>query len=488
MDIKIEDIKKSICSALSNDFTIYPDSFRSKGDYTCFILKNLQEKYLGTLGEEKQTRGMVFSSQLGRDISTDNTSRYIIRLFKRNDENLKKLLVIFPELYPSPLDMNTSFGVGDRLGNANAAHIKVAEKQKGVLPVLAQQSVRELSKTKKDFKMVIAQSIWNILQEGYQGKWGADADHIKEKKYFIEAAEAGMTMYTLDTSDYLNEKVIYMTVNEIRNEHDLNNEYIKKVKKKYLDKKIGIGGKKIYFDEDTLVRLALVYGNAIKFTKDIFQLLKTKLERFDYEVSFDETNTVTTPEAHYFIAEEMRRLGINFTSIALRFPGTFEKGIDYIGDIKKFDRSINIHGLICRKLRGYKLSLHSGSDKLSIYPSFSRNTQGIFHIKTSGTSWLEALRVVASVDPSFFRELFIIAIDSFEENKKAYHINLDIGSISASIENIQDKNLPKILDDTDLRRVFHIAYGVILNIEKQHLMKLLFENEEKYYGCSVNNF
>ena len=107
------------------------------------------------------------------------------------------LLNIFPELYPTPLGTNTSFGFGDRLGIANAAHIRIVKKQKGILPVLAQQSVRELLKTGKEFRDVLAQSMWNIIQEGYGGKWGADADHIKERKYFIEAVEAGMTMYTL---------------------------------------------------------------------------------------------------------------------------------------------------------------------------------------------------------------------------------------------------------------------------------------------------
>ena len=483
-----ENIKNGLFRTLSGDIFIYPDSLRFTGDLGCFILKDSHEKYLGITGPEKLVLESYFTDQVGNDIAFESICGYIIRLFKRSDENLKRLLNIFPELHPSPLGVNTSFGFGDRLGLANAAHIKTIKKQKTILPVLAQQSTRELSKTEKDFKIIITQSIWNILQEGYRDKWGADADHIKEKKYFIKAVEAGMTMYTLDTSEHLDEEVLNMTNSEIKENYQLDKEYIKKIIKEYLDKKIEINGNKFDFDEDTVMRLALVYGKALKFTEEIFQFLSGRLDTFDYEVSFDETNTVTTPEAHYFIVNEMRKSNIDFTSLALRFPGTFEKGIDYIGDLEEFERSINIHGHICRRLGGYKLSLHSGSDKLSIYPSFARNTKGVFHIKTSGTSWLEAVRLAASVDPVFFRELFQIALNTFEENKKAYHVDLDKGILPNSIKNVEDKDLPYILEDQNLRRVFHIAYGVILEREKERLMKLLFENEQKHYDYLLINF
>ena len=483
-----ENIKKSLFEVLSEDVFIYPNSLRFSRDLACFILKGSNEKYLGIVGSEKLVRESGFTGHIKNNILIDSINGYIIRLFKRNDRNLKILLNIFPGLHPAPLGTDTSFGFGDRLGLANAAHLKVIKKQKTILPVLAQQSVRELSKTGKDFKTVMAQSIWNILQDGYQGRWGADADHIKEREYFIEAAEAGMTMYTLDTSNHLDEKVLDMTGIQIQENYELDTQYIKNIRKEYLDKKIEINGQLLDFNEDTVVRLALIYRRALEFTQEIFKFLSGRLDVFDYEVSFDETSTITTPEAHYFIVNEMRRLSIDFTSLALRFPGTFEKGIDYIGRVEEFDKSIKIHGLICRKLGGYKLSLHSGSDKLSIYPSFAKHTEGVYHIKTSGTSWLEAVRLAASIDPVFFRELFKIAIDTFDENKNDYHVDLDKDTLPVSIQDVEDNDLPDILDDRDLRRVFHIAYGEILGREKERLMKLLFENEQKHYDYLLKNF
>ena len=488
MNIDKESIRNHLTRNLSRDIFVYPDSLRFSRNLTFFTLKDPNEKYLGIMGQEEQIRGTGLKDQVGSDIPIESIKRYIIRLFERSDGSLKELLNIFPELNPSPIGAITSFGFGDRLGIANAAHIRALKEQKKMVPVLAQQSVRELSKTKKDFDTVIKQSMWNILQEGYSGKWGADADHIKEKEYFIKAAEAGMTMYTLDTSEHLDEEVLNMTSSRIKKNYQLDNKYIKKILKEYLDKKIKIDGYEIYFDEITLIRLALAYGRALKFIKEIFVVLSGRMEAFDYEISFDETNTITTPEAHYFIINEMRRSNISFTSLALRFPGTFEKGIDYIGNIEEFDRSINIHALICRKFGDYKLSLHSGSDKLSIYPSFVRNTQNLFHIKTSGTSWLEAVRTIASTNPPFFRELFQIALDTFNENKKAYHINLDKSIIPTSTESIKDNDLPDTLNDQNLRRLFHIAYGAILEKKEKHLMRILFENEQIHYDYLFKNF
>ena len=484
-----EKVKNSLNGSLSGNFYRYPDSLRFSRDLAFFIAKDLKHKYLGIIGPREKIGESGLTEQVSGDINTSRTSDdYIIRLYKRNNNNLNILYAIFPELYPVPLGMDTSFGFGDRLGLANAAHIRVIKKQKGILPVLAQQSVRELLKTGKDFGTVISNSVWNIMQEGYVGRWGADADHIKDKEYFIKAVEAGMTMFTLDTSDYLDEKALNMSKSKISEIYDLETDNMKNMLERYHGKKVEIDGFLIDFDEETVIRLALVYGKALDFSKDIFNFLSDRLDSFDYEVSFDETNTVTTPEAHFFIVNEMQRSEVDFTSLALRFPGTFEKGIDYLGNIEEFDESIRIHSLISRKIGGYKLSLHSGSDKLSIYPSFARHTRGIFHIKTSGTSWLEEVRLAAFSDPKFFKELFGIAYNTFDENKKAYHVGLDKDTLPDSLEDVKNEKLPERLGDNDLRRMFHIAYGAILGREKERMIELIFQNEQKHYDYLLKNF
>ncbi len=93
--------------------------------------------------------------------------------------------------------------------------------------------------------------------------------------------------------------------------------------------------------------------------------------------------------------------GITIDTLAPRFPGEFQKGIDYIGDIEEFKNSLTKHHKIASYF-GYRLSIHSGSDKFSIYPYVHQITQGNYHLKTSGTSYLQSLKIIAQKDPNFF--------------------------------------------------------------------------------------
>jgi len=475
-----------IKSSLERNFFIYPDSFRQSKDLLFFIVKKGIEKYLGICGIEDNISTSGFNEYTGIKINL-NIERLVVIFYRRNSWNLEILKRKFPTLLPSSLGMNSSFGFGDRLGIAGPAHIKAANKSNKILPVLAQQSIRELEKTNRSFTDVVEASIWSILQEGYTGSWGADADHIKDRGHFTEAADQGMTMFTLDTSEVLEDKVKALDTGSLKQRIDRNSNYFKKVKNRYIGKSHKIGDYTLKFDEEKLMRLVLTYEKALDFVEEIFHLLKNIRSDFDYEVSFDETNSITTPEAHYFISSEMISREIEFSSMALKFPGIFEKGIDYQGKISDFKDSVKIHGEIARVIGGYRLSLHSGSDKFSVYSLFYRYTKGFFHIKTSGTSWLEALRVIAICEPTFFREIFKIAVDKFNDNIKTYHVNLSYNDIPKSIDDIADNDLNKIINNIDLRRVLHIAYGSILDDRRSDLFNTLYANEKKYYQFLIDN-
>src|SRR5580700_7236301 len=134
---------------------------------------------------------------------------------------------------------------------------------------------------------------------------------------------------------------------------------------------------------------------ATNLAKHIEQTAKKLNQPFEIELSVDETPEPTTLAEHFIIADQCVKSGIKIVSLAPRFIGEFEKGVDYKGDVAAFERSLADHTAIARLLGPYKMSLHSGSDKLSIYPSLARATGGLFHVKTAGTSYLEAVRVVA---------------------------------------------------------------------------------------------
>ena len=182
---------------------------------------------------------------------------------------------------------------------------------------------------------------------------------------------------------------------------------------------------------------------------------------FELEVSVDETDTPTSHAEHLFIARELRRLGVKWVSLAPRYVGRFEKGVDYIGDLDTFEADFAGHAAIARAVGPYKLSLHSGSDKFSVYPIAARLTKGFVHLKTAGTSYLEALRTIAAVDPDFFREIYVFARERYETDKVSYHVSAEIDRAPLP-EDVSQANLPGLLDQFDAREILHVTFGSVL--------------------------
>ena len=170
----------------------------------------------------------------------------------------------------------------------------------------------------------------------------------------------------------------------------------------------------------------------------------------------------------------MRRNGLKLISLAPRFIGEFEKGVDYKGNVAELEKSLNDHAAIAKQLGPYKLSLHSGSDKLSIYPSLARATKGCFHVKTAGTSYLEALRVVAQVDPALFREVVNLSASRYETDRATYHVSATLNSAPAADATSDPialekayiglwKDVPKGEGFTDPgRQIVHTTFGSVL--------------------------
>ena len=160
------------------------------------------------------------------------------------------------------------------------------------------------------------------------------------------------------------------------------------------------------------MKAAVKYGRAVEHVASMYHhLARTAGHRpFELEVSVDETEQPTSHAEHIYIASELKRLGVNWVSLAPRYVGSFEKGVDYIGSLTLFQNDFAGHAAIARHFGPYKLSLHSGSDKFSIYPIAARLTHGLVHLKTAGTSYLEALRTIAALnDGAFPRDLPIFA-------------------------------------------------------------------------------
>lgn len=351
---------------IAEGYKIYHESKTEKNGNVYFLASKDLKKYLVSDDTE-------FEKPVGK-VSAYN-------VYEKTHLNALRLRKLFKHLNPVACGIKRSFGFGDRLGLATPGHIKVI-KGRDIFPIFPQQSIREMERTGRSMRIVLDDAMWGVFQEGYRKGYGADIDHVKKQEDVIKACEHGYTMFTIDPSDYINDSV--------KNMGSISNtDFYEKL---YLGKTYEIGkiGAVTYkMNKTDLMKVVSIYAKALEHIVNCYNIIKEKIPAdFDFEVSVDETDTPTTLLAHIFIVEELRRNGVNFTSLALRFIGEFEKGIDYIGDIGIFKKDFLAHADICRHFGGYKLSIHSGSDKFSIYPTIAEVTEGVFHIKTAGTNWL----------------------------------------------------------------------------------------------------
>ena len=382
----------------------------------------------------------------------------------------------------APCDKSASFGTGDRLGMVTAAHLQALSRYE-VFPVIAQQSPRELVKTGRDFREVLLSAVCGILEMGYTGKFGADADHIKHEEQLLQAIEAGYSMYTVDLSDHLRD-ITRLTQPEIVDKTRTLSPLSQSIVRDHVNMPLRAeGGIRYTMDAERLVQSAITFEEAVQRAVRFYELLKEHLGQFDYEISIDESARVTTPEDHLYVVEYLRRSGVNLWSLAPRFPGEFQKGVDYVGDLVEVERAFRLHAALCWELQGYRLSLHSGSDKFSMYPLFREATCGNFHIKTSGTSWLQAVQVIARADAALFTALYRLCLQHLEESKQAYQVSLSADQLPPD----PPADLNAFLSQPAVRQLFHISYGVLLEEAGNTICDLLYAHEREHYHLVVEH-
>lgn len=373
-------------------------------------------------------------------------------------------------LRPRMLGRRTSAGFGDRLGLATPGHVRALLAAGGdIAPVFAQQSVRENARTGRTPAQVIDDAMWGVFEEGWRAGYGADADHLKTTGDIDAFNAAGFSFFTIDPGSYVNGgaslldrpalaaalgELPWATLEDSWNA----------LRHRYAGREFQVEQFAIRLDDEALARAAVKYGAAIAAVTGLSRHLVSSRPRgdFDLEVSVDETETPTSPQEHFYIARELSRLGVRWVSLAPRFPGSFEKGIDYRGSLQLFERDLAVHAAIAREFGPYKISLHSGSDKFSIYPAAAKITRGAVHLKTAGTSYLEALRTLARVAPALFREILGYSLDHYEEDRASYHVSASLAR-AAVFSTVPDAELPAALESEDARQVLHVTYGSVLN-------------------------
>ncbi|MBN1887397.1 MAG: hypothetical protein JW850_05385 [Thermoflexales bacterium] len=459
------------------DLPIYPRSVVETEEATFCMVTSQQGKRLGVVGQAGGLEG---------------ERRRKLLLCPLTSENAAALRARLPWLRPTPLGLQTSAGCGDRLGLATPGHVRAARRFSTIAPILAQQSVRENARTGRSPQQVMDDATWGILQEGWREPWGADADHLKTPADVDSFVEAGYTFYTIDPGDHVDNDAHTAALETLQDKiHSLPWDQLEdspeRLHQRYLKRRFEVEGQGLEFDQTTLARAAAKYGRAIAHTARMYRHLAGQMQTFELEISVDETETPTSVEEHFFIATELGRLGVKWVSLAPRYVGRFEKGVDYIGDLAEFETELARHAAVARTLGPYKLSIHSGSDKFSIYPIIARLAKGLVHLKTAGTSYLEALRTISQVDPGLFREILEFARERYETDRASYHVSAQLDRLAATGA-LGNADLPGLLEQFDARQVLHVTFGSILDRFGAPLKAGLVEHEEAHYTALETHF
>jgi len=486
--------------------TVYARSIAARGGALYFLGRRGTAKYLGVLHAGVAPAGDFTGEDQG--VSLEGSS-FTLMLCPTDHANAVSLRTALPFTAPTLLGLRKSVGCGDRLGLATPGHVRAVRKG-SMAPIFAQQSIREMTRTQRTPEQVMDAATWGVFQEGWREGFGADADHLKTLADIDRCAAAGFVFYTVDPGDHVDNAADADDPASLRQKVEaLPREDLEAspgdMRRLYLGHKFDVGDFAVTFGEAELLRAAAKYGRAVAHTARMYRHLVERMgdfspatgggEAFELEMSVDETETPTTIPEHYFVASELKRLRVRWVSLAPRYIGRFEKGVDYIGDLAAFEAEFARHVAIARALGPYKLSLHSGSDKFSIYPIAARVAGDLVHLKTAGTSYLAALRAIAGVDPGLFREILAFAFERYGEDRASYHVSADPARVPTPGQ-LADHQLASVLDQFDGREMLHVTFGSVLTVReadgnyrfRERLLAALQADEEAHYAALEAHF
>lgn len=302
------------------------------------------------------------------------------------------------ESQPRLLLPKYSFGVGDRFGHQGAAQLRACqlalEQGITVIPVW-NKSHREHTIIGTDPSSQRAEADSAVRQAGWTLPYFVDADHIS--LHNVEPFLPHCDFFTLDVAEDIGKPVEPQQAADFVRRHP------------ELKGTVEIEGlpEPLRTTEEQLQAIAGKYLAAVQQAGRIYRFVRERKggDTFVTEVSMDETETPQTPLELLVILAAMADEGIPAQTIAPRFSGRFNKGVDYAGDVEQFAREFAADvAVVQHAVRVYgfpgtlKLSVHSGSDKFSLYRPIHQVLQSTgagLHLKTAGTTWLEEVAGLA---------------------------------------------------------------------------------------------
>ncbi len=394
-----------------------------------------------------------------------------------------------------------SLGMGDRFAKQGQAQLQAiikAETELGVsITPVWNKSYRE-HKTVKSQPLSVREEADNAVKAlGWNKAYFVDADHITINTVgeFVEASD----FFTIDVADYIGKAA---SADKVEAFLQYCSRFIGEVKIPGIEKSFDI-------DKEALTKIAGKFLLAAEEAGKVYQYISEAKgeENFIAEVSMDEVDQPQTPIELFFILAALKSAGVNPHTIAPKFTGRFNKGVDYVGDLAQFEREFEEDILViryaieCFSLRAsLKLSVHSGSDKFSIYPiikrAISKYDVGL-HIKTAGTTWLEELIGLALAEKdglALSKEIYFEALERYDELTGPYATVLDVNKNKLpTVETVKSWSGSEFADalrhdqavsayNPDFRQLLHCSYKIAAEKGARYLDAL-----EKYSDLAGRN-
>ncbi|MGH7942639.1 MAG: tagaturonate epimerase family protein [Limisphaerales bacterium] len=388
-----------------------------------------------------------------------------------------------------------SFGVGDRFGRQAEAQLRacmmVAEQGVEITPVW-NKSNREhviIGSVPSDARHAVEAAVGKM---GWKRAYHVDADHIRLETVdrFIPHSD----FYTIDVADTIGKATDVAAIHDFSSRHS------------ELTRPIEIPGIAEPFQTTPadIERIAAKYLLAVQEGRQIYRhIAETKGEgHFITEISMDETDTPQTPIELLVILAAIADAGIPIQTIAPKFTGRFNKGVDYSGNVAQFEKEFNddlavIQFAISRYRlpQNLKLSVHSGSDKFSIYGSMRRALNRFnagLHVKTAGTTWLEEIIGLAEAGGTGLavaKEIYAGAFDHLNELCAPYATVIDIDPAKLpSRETVNGWTSEQFVAalrhdpknnayNPHLRQLLHVGYKIAAKMGNRYL-NALKENQQ----------
>jgi hypothetical protein len=387
-----------------------------------------------------------------------------------------------------------SFGVGDRFAHQAKAQLQAIQKagDAGVnLTPVWNKSYREHQIIGSEAKETRIQADAAINAFQWTDPYFLDADHINLNTvdFFMDSCD----FFTLDVADYIGRET----------DNDAKDKFINLCKNNSGRITLPIINMQIEIDEAAIKNVADKYLYAVQEASKIYQhILNKKVGKpFVVEVSMDETEESQTPVELFLILSALADAKVPVQTIAPKFSGRFNKGVDYVGDLalfkSEFEQDVAVINLAVSEFglpKSLKLSIHSGSDKFSIYPIIReaiRKLDAGLHIKTAGTTWLEELIGLAEAGGTgleMAKKIYRESLDHFDELCAPYATVIDINHeelpSAAVVDNWDGPTYAATLRhdqsnpgyNSHVRQLLHVGYKIAANMGEEYL-KALDDNE-----------